>query len=95
MNLAALAADQRHGRDVRGLFDGVIHLRRDAAEIEIAVAFAPERQRKYRNVIDRAGFDQRLRRARRDQIQVGGQLLVQPDDGLLFVLSDQETNDGR
>ena len=68
-------------------------LRRHAPQLEIAVALAPQRQRQNRHIVDRARLDQRRRRARRDQIEVRGELLVQPDDALLLVLADVEAHD--
>ena len=92
-NLAPLPADQRDGRNVRHLLDRVVHLGRDLAQFEIAVAFARKRQRQNRHVVDGARLHQRRRGARRNQIEIGVQLLVQPHDALLFVLADVEAHD--
>ena len=73
---------------------GVVQLGREAAQFVIPVALAPERQRENGNVIDRARLDQRLRGARRNQVEVGEHLLVQPHDGSLFVLADEEAHHG-
>jgi hypothetical protein len=51
-HLAALPADQRHRGDVDHLLDGIVRLRSDAPQFEIAVPFAGQRQRQDRNVID-------------------------------------------
>ena len=60
---------------------------------EIVVAAAGERQRENGHIVDGARLHQRLRSARRDQIEIGEQLLVQADDALLFVLAHIETHD--
>ena len=90
-HLAALPADDGDRRDVRHLLDRVVELRGEPAQLEIAVAVAPERQRQDRHVVDRARLDERRRGAGRDQVEVGEHLLVQPDDALLFVLADVES----
>ena len=91
---APLTADQGNGGYIRHLFDGVIELRGDAAQIEIVVAAAGEREREDRHIVDGARLDERLRCARRDEVEIGEQLLIQADDALLFVLADVETHDG-
>ena len=93
-HLAALPADDGDGGDLIHLLDGVVQLRGEAPQLVIAVALARERQRQDRHIIDRARLDQRRRGARRDQVEVGEHLLVQPDDGFLFVLADEEAHDG-
>ncbi len=92
-HFAPLPAHQGHGGNIRHLFDGVIELRGDAPQIEIVVAAAGERERENRHIVDRARLHQGLRSARRDQVEIGEQLLVQSDDALLFVLSHVEAHD--
>ena len=94
LNFAALAADQRHGRDIRRLLDRIIHLRGDAAQLDVAVALAPKGERQDRHIVNRARLDERERCAGRNQIKIRVQLLIQADDAFLFVLPDQETHDG-
>src|ERR1019366_6654443 len=53
---------------------------------------APECECQDRHVVNGARLHQRRRCARRDQVQVRIQLLVQPHDALLFVLPHQEAN---
>ena len=92
--LTALPADGGDGRNLVHLLDSVVQLGRQAAQLVIPVALAPERQREDGNVIDRARLDERRRSPRRDQVEVGEHFLVQAHDGPLFVLSDEEAHHG-
>ena len=94
-DFAPLPADQRDGGDIGHLLDGVVHLGRDAPQFEIAVAVAGKRQRQNRHIVDGSRLHQRLRGARRDEVEIGGQLLIEADDALLFVLPHVETHDGQ
>ena len=59
--LTALPADGCDGRNLVHLLDGVVQLGRQAAQLVIPVALAPERQRENGNVIDRARLYERRR----------------------------------
>src|ERR1019366_2714304 len=93
-NFTPLAADQSDGGNVRRLFDRVACLSRNSPKFEVTVPLAPECQRQDRNVVNRAGLDQRRRCARWNEVQIRVQLLVQPDDAFLFVLTDKEAHNG-
>jgi len=67
-------------------------LRGDAAQFEIAVALAGKSESQNRHVVDGARLHQRLRSTRRDQVEVGVQLLVQPHDARLFILAHQKAH---
>ncbi len=73
---------------------GVVHLRGDPAQLEIAIALAPEGQREDGHVVNGARLHQGRGSARRNQVHVRGQLLIQPYDALLFVLAYEKTHDG-
>src|SRR5579884_1828470 len=79
----------------RNILDG-LHLPLDfcsnTSKLVVVVAAAPKRQSQYRHVVNRAGFDQGLRGARRYQVEIGIELVVELDDRVFFVLSYLEAN---
>ena len=92
---AALPSDQAHGGNVGHLLDGVIELGGDAAQLEIAIAWAGQGECQDGNVVDGARLHQGLGRARRNQVEVGLHFLVEADDALFFVLPHVEAHDGQ
>src|ERR1051325_4592401 len=90
--LAPCSADQGYGRNVRNLFNGVVKLRGDPPELEITISTAGQRQCQDWHIVDRTRLDERLRSAGRNQVVIGQQFLVKPNDALLFILTDKETN---
>ena len=70
-----------------------MQLRRELPHLHIVVVRAGQRERHHRHVVDRAGLHHRWRHAWRQCARVRGELLIQPDERLLFVLSDEESDD--
>ena len=68
-------------------------LGREQAQRVVVVAFAPQRHRQDRHVVDRARLDQRTDDARGDAIGVRRQLLIQADERPRLVLADIEAHD--
>ena len=75
------------------LLQFVAQFRRGAPDLKSVQFAAPERQGQKGNVIDGSRLDQRLRGARRNQVEIGEHLLVQPDDAFFFILAHIKAND--
>ena len=86
--LALLPPDDLGDGDVALLFDPVFDFGRDAPQGVVVGVFAPEGQRQDGYVVDVARFDQRRGGRPGNAVEVGGQLGLQPDNGLFFVLPD-------
>ena len=73
--------------------DGVVHLGGQAAQGEVVVGFRVEGEGEDGHVVDAVRLDERSRDAVRDAVEVGLQLLVEADDGLLEIGAHVETGD--
>ncbi len=73
--------------------DGVVHLGGQAAQGEVVVGFRVEGEGEDGHVVDAVRLDERPRDAVGDAVEVGLQLLVEADDGLLEVRAHVEAGD--
>ena len=92
-HLTPLAADECGLRDLGDLLDGVDHQGGHAPQGEVVLAAAVEGQGEDGHVVDAPGLEQGRGGARGDPVQVGVELLVELDDGLLLVPAHQEADD--
>ena len=90
-DLARPSADERHLGDVGDLLERLLSWRASCAQLRVVVAVAPQRERHDRDVVDRAGLDERRRCARRQRSRLAAELLVQAHERRLFVLRRRES----
>ena len=90
-DLPPLSPDDLYFRDIDHLFDLIVDLGRNPPEHEMVIAITRERQRQDGDIVDGAGLDEGLACARRDQVEVGEHLLIEPDDALFLILTHLET----
>ncbi len=91
---AGLTADDRCLRDLRQRFDGILNLHRQLAERCMVIPGTVEGEGQNRHVVDRPRLDKRRHDSKRHAIEIGLELLVQPDQGRLRVDADLEADDG-
>ena len=88
-----LASEQRGFRNIFYLLHILLHFASDPPERRAIVVFAPEGHRQHRDIVDRAGFDQRLADALRDAVEIREELVVCADNRVFFLKAHIEPDD--
>ena len=93
LDLAPVSPDQRGDRDIVLRLDDVFHLGGHPSQGVMVGIFTPETEREDRHIINVAGFHEGLAHPGWDDIIVGQELGLEPDNGFFLVLAHVETHD--